>query len=292
MDLSVSNEAKSKVSSAIFISGTARSGTTILYKLINSFKGVEGCFEPPTLFSLFKNGDFYKHKLLYETYLYEDFFLNSISGRNINCNVNDDSSIYHVKTQKEIERRLSGENRKLDIERATKESVICYKMPDMLSMFATLRHYYPDMKLVLIERDPVSTMNSLLKKGWFSDEGLKSNSYLPIYHYKGFNIPFFVLEEDFDLWVGLSEVDRCAYYYLVMNEVSVPDDTIRIHYEKLITDPISICHKLSELLNLELGEKSEAIVSTISFQEKERDYNIIDMIGNNDIKNRISNYKL
>jgi len=52
MNLQISNIASDKVNSSILISGVARSGTTIVGKLISSFDGVEYSFEPPMMFTL------------------------------------------------------------------------------------------------------------------------------------------------------------------------------------------------------------------------------------------------
>ena len=55
-------------------------------------------------------------KFLYETYLYEEFLIPALAGRNINCNRQDDSSIYRVKTQTEIETRLNQSHSKSQAE--------------------------------------------------------------------------------------------------------------------------------------------------------------------------------
>ena len=104
-----SSKAYEKVSKAILITGTARNGTTITGQLIHSMNNVEYAFEPPTLLSLINIIDKVEKniwKFLYETYLYEDFLINAIAGRNINFNKNDDSSIYHAKTEEEIQARI------------------------------------------------------------------------------------------------------------------------------------------------------------------------------------------
>ena len=76
-----------KCNKAVLISGSARSGTTILAKILHSFKNVELAFEPPVLYSLFALLPELEEKqwrLLYETHLYEEFFRDALSGRAIN----------------------------------------------------------------------------------------------------------------------------------------------------------------------------------------------------------------
>jgi hypothetical protein len=100
---------KSKVNNSILITGSARSGTSIMGKIIHSLKNVEYVFEPPTLVSLFSvihEMDEKHWSLLFQTYLYEEFLINAIAGRNLNFNTNDDSCIYNTKPRNEIEERL------------------------------------------------------------------------------------------------------------------------------------------------------------------------------------------
>ena len=130
--LEISDRAYSSVSNAILISGSARSGTTIMGKVIHSFDGIEYTYEPPLLFSLFPlinqlaEQDW---RLLYETYLYEEFMLNSLAGRAINCNRKDDSSIYNVKSESEVASRLQSTLSKNEAEILAKNRTIAYKMP-------------------------------------------------------------------------------------------------------------------------------------------------------------------
>ena len=87
-------------------------------KVLHSFQSVEYTFEPPTLFSLFSllpRLDEVEWKLLYETYLYEDFFVNAIAGRNLNLNRNDDSCVYNAKAEAEVDARYEGSLRKAEI---------------------------------------------------------------------------------------------------------------------------------------------------------------------------------
>ena len=78
-----------KCNNSTLITGGARNGTTILGKIFHSFNNVEYIFEPPLFFSLFALIDSLDKddwKLLYETYLYEEFLINALGGRNLNYN--------------------------------------------------------------------------------------------------------------------------------------------------------------------------------------------------------------
>lgn len=144
--LRVSEKATQLCDRAIIITGSARSGTTIVGTLLHSMDKVEYAYEPPMLFSLFALMDKIKEeewKLLYETYLYEDFFLNSIAGRNINCNKLDDSSIYKVKSIHEIDRRLQSKSTKKNLQFHSSGSVLVYKIPDIVYRVPKLKILLP-----------------------------------------------------------------------------------------------------------------------------------------------------
>ena len=160
---------------AVVLSGSARSGTTITGKLLHSMKGVEYIFEPPTLFSLFALAETLSDEtwgLLYETYLYEEFLVDALSGRALNCNRADASSIYKVKVAEEINARLEHSLPRERAEELAHRAVPAYKVPDVVPLLDSLIQRYPETRLVLMRRDPVGTFHSLKNKGWFTDHAL------------------------------------------------------------------------------------------------------------------------
>ena len=155
MSLHISKMASNVVSNAIIITGSARSGTTIMGKIVHSFQGVEYVNEPPMLFSLISKIDDVGPniwKLLYETYLYEEFLINALAGRSINCNRGDDSSIYHVKGNEEIEARLQNSYGKLEVEDIIKLKNIqlAYKIPNIVPYVSKINDIYPSRTVVVM----------------------------------------------------------------------------------------------------------------------------------------------
>ncbi len=105
-ELRLSPDISNKCNKAIVVAGCYRSGTTILGKLISSFENIEYYYEPPTLMSLLPVIDNIPQnywKLLYESYIYEDFYINSQAGRRYNFRKDDDSCIYDIRTSSYIE---------------------------------------------------------------------------------------------------------------------------------------------------------------------------------------------
>ena len=283
IDFNLSELAAKKIHNSTLISGSARSGTTIVSKIVHSFYKVELAFEPPMLFSLIPLIDNLREKdwkLLYETYLYEDFFLNSLAGRSINCNLVDDSSIYNVKSNNEISKRLKYSASKVDVERIAMDSNLVFKLPDITPFIAKINNYYPSSKVVIVKRDAVGVLNSLLKKQWFSDYNLlNKNMVWPFIYRDGFRVPFWVRERDISSWVKMTEIDRCAYYYIRVNEnVDLIENKIEVKYNELLRDPYNIVENLSHDLGFKFGEKTCEIIGTIKDQKNTLDKSIINKV--------------
>lgn len=290
--LEISKEAKAKLNSSILVSGSARSGTTIVGKIIHSLSDVEYCFEPPVLFSLFSlintmPAD--QWKLLYETYLYEEFYINALAGRSINCNHSDDSSIYRVKSEEDVNERLSKSMGKLEAETHGANSVIAYKMPDIVSRIPLLLNYYPSTRVVIVNRGPVETLNSLINKEWFTEENANSNLLWPFAIYNGKQIPFWVSEEDHADWDAMSPLERAAYYYIeITRNIPKISNRIDINYDKLVADPLNTVKILADTLGLNFGPKTEEIISTIKPTTPNRDEDILDKLSP-DMKEKVLN---
>ncbi|MEK9627543.1 MAG: sulfotransferase [Nitrospinota bacterium] len=290
----LASEISEKCNEAILISGSARSGTTILSKILHSFKNVELAYEPPVLFSLFALLPELEEKqwrLLYETFLYEEFFINALSGRSINCNRKDDSSVYRVKNESEIEKRLNQYIRKPDSEILGQSSWIAYKIPDVVKYLPKLKKLYPKTKLIIMTRDPVETFHSLREKAWFSDASLKNkNEIWPNRIIKGFRIPFWVDQKDERAWVEMDELHRIAYYYhQVSHELKELQDYIQINYDDLVNDPYKTITGLAEKLGLSFGEKTEEILKTVSRTKKDRDPDILKKLSP-EIQSQVQHY--
>lgn len=269
-----------KCESAIIVSGSARSGTTIIGKLVNSFDGVEYCFEPPILFSLFPliyNLEERDWKLLYETYLYEEFLINSLAGRNINLNHHDDSSIFKVKEDVDITSRLSKSHTKADIEKNIDRHSISFKIPDVVSFLPQLTHYYPETRLVLATRKAPEVFASIFRKGWFDDSSMQnSNLIWPFYTVNNVKVPFWVKADDAHGWLEMDELHRIAYYYISMNKsMSDLENCFQVKYDSLIKGPESTARSLAEFLNVEFTKKTYSILKTVSLKSSESNMEII-----------------
>lgn len=292
--LQISPAAHEKVKNSVLITGAARSGTTILGKLVHSLEGFEYAFEPPLLYSMFPLIDVLsndKWRLLYETYLYEDFFLNALSGRNLNFNVSDASSVYGAKPRELVDARLNHSVRKAEAERVQVEHRLAYKIPDIVPFVPRLKEFYPDMTIIRIRREPVETINSLVAKEWFSPANSKLNVIWPFKVVDNVQVPFWVCDSDIALWPRMSEVDRCAYYYLMMNEGHFSgQNQIDIEYGELLRMPRETANLIVSKLGAEFGAKTAEIVDSVEPTNPPRNKEILNFVSA-DLRGRIENLR-
>ena len=84
MNYRLSHEVENIVSKGIFVTGSTRSGTTMMGQLISSLLNVEYVEEPPMiriLLSLINKLPKKIFKFFYEGYIFEDHMMFSIPGR-------------------------------------------------------------------------------------------------------------------------------------------------------------------------------------------------------------------
>lgn len=269
--------------SAILISGSARSGTTIVGKLIHSFETVEYIFEPPALIALFPLIESLSEKdwnYLYEAYLYEEFLINAISGRAINTNLADDSSIYAVKDKAEIDVRLARSWPKVEASELAAQRKAAYKIPNIVPYIPTLRTRYPSMSIIMMMRGALETIHSLLEKHVFTPGHPSAALPWPYRSDGGQRIPYWVQRGDEGLWRELNELDRCAYYYIRMNDgVEETDKQIILKYSTLISKPHEVAESLAEQLGVKFGLYTTDIIKQIKPLGKHLDSSLLKQIS-------------
>lgn len=264
------------IDKGIFVSGSARSGTTIIGKLISTLSNVEYFYEPLMPEPIMLNNGIKNSKKLLEIYLVENLLRESIAGRNFNFNQNDDSCIYNSKSKKEIDEVLSKSHIRKELEEKYLKAVFSMKLPDLIWFLRDLRFLYPNTNYVLMHRNPNDVINSLKRKGWFSSKNLQKINLTPKYPKKIINnikIPYWVKQEDEIFWLNTDEINRCAYYYKRVSEEVLENSgsSIIINYEEFIEKPNEVFRDVVNLLRLEFGEKTEETLSSVQYQFKHRE---------------------
>jgi hypothetical protein len=252
----------------IFISGAARTGTTMLGKLFHSLSDVEYMYEPALLISLMAKIEDTPEdiwRLLYETYVFEDFLINALAGRNLNLNSNDDSSFLRAKTQAELESRTVRSMRHHTLFEKAATSKLVIKIPDVVHFMPLYKKYYPGVKIVALTRSFQSIIASLIKKGWFSDAGITGvTGYWPYKVSDNINLPFWLGSEFEHEFINGSEIQRCCIYLISIYENAInSSDFIFINYDNFIKDPKSEFSKLANSLEFKYGTLTEKLLSEV-----------------------------
>ena len=257
---------------SILLGGSARSGTTIMGKLLGSLEGVEYFFEPAFLHKfIWQLGNMPDSdwKRVFEAYAYDDLLLGAIAGRNLNFNRHDDSCIFNVKAEAEIEKRLAKSHRKLELESLATQHTLAFKIPDLAFKVPHFQHLYPGLRAIAMVRNPADVLNSLISKKWFSDAALHIDSPLPQIDFEtmgAYRVPRWVEAFQVDFWMSSTEVERCAYYWIRINEYLLGNQEAYhfVFYDELVRHPETVLDRLCAKMGLERGGKTVEVLASIS----------------------------
>ena len=226
------------VDNTVWITGSARSGTSILGKILSTLKGVEYAFEPEYLFYILPQ-------------------IHMCLGRRANFKKNEDSFIGNSLSPKNIKKKL-----KINISRSDFETYLdknkkklLIKIPDVSRHLVLLAKYYPKNKFIIISRNNNSIANSLLKKGWFKDR----NNLPWIY-----NSPDILGKNIYKKWLQLDEKERIKLYIKQMdnNFIKIKNKYI-VKYENLTKNPNREINKICNFLKLRKTNKTIDIIKTV-----------------------------
>jgi len=263
-------------SNTIFITGSPRSGTTLVGKYIGSLDGVEYHYEPPLLYlltSMVAAGsiDGGTATDILRLYLYEDLLVESVHGRRVNLRPEDDSLILNTMTWKELNRRWHEiKNREKAINEISAKGLrLAVKMPSIVNAASFLKEGFADSKLVVVLRDGRPVVKSILRKGWMTDESL-SREYWP-YKLGGSaktRIPSFVGEADEESWCSMNEVTRACFTWRmdaeatlrVMTDKLFAANLMVIRYEDILNNPRKVVADLSNDLGHPMTDLTEILI--------------------------------
>lgn len=258
-----------KVRTSVLITGCARSGTSIFGKLLASLESVEYFFEPPTINALFTMlGEIpdAAARFLFDTYVYEDLLVGALAGRTINLRAQDDSSVRHTKTSKEIASRMEGAARKRDLD--TREANIVMKIPSFVYRLQDISEILNINQLFVLIREPESAINSLLQRGWFSDTLLKAGDIIwPNRFDYAIPTPHWLPQAMLSEWQTMSEPDRAALYYITQTALSADVNATVIGYEQIIARPRAMLTSIANQMGLNFGPCTETLLAEVYVQK-------------------------
>lgn len=261
------------VGRSVMVTGAARSGTTLMGNLIHSLEGYEYLFEPPMMFALLPllatRTDKDRWRMLFETYLFEDFLMDALAGRRMNLNEEDDSYIGRAKSHREIDNRLSSRYRRADLVAQAVGHRIAFKCPDMLPYIWLLHRCYPAMKFIIMYREPEAVVESLRQKGWFDPAVELSRRVQGPWQTLGPDVPFWLgdaaLGADHTEWLKGDELHRCYHYWLTMYGACRRKPwALVVDYDELVRHPDwQFGRVLDYLGGAEAGPKTEDLLAGV-----------------------------
>ena len=238
--------------SAILITGPARSGTTIMGRVIHSMTEVEYAFEPTFLALLAPRLTDARVRSAYESWLFQNVLLDSLAGRSINANCHDESAFVKAKGSIEMAKRLASSWTSEELIPLAEGKRVAYKLPEIARTGLRMLEYYPGMSILGMVREPAEVVASLLAKGWFANN---AGGYYPL---------------ELDEWPShWDELTRCWYYWCEMTKPLLNDDRVfHVSYERLVKSPRSQVKRIAMALGLHYGPMTLDIVGTIKRQKQ------------------------
>lgn len=222
----------------VIITGAARSGTTLLGKIVGSMQPSYYLFEP----TIMKLISVIPEKLV-PMLLFEDYILPKIQGQNLNLNEGDDSCEFNYRDKESI---WSSPRTRIDAMQLIEETkpLFIIKVTEFMPLCYIAIKIFPDMRFLNIVRNGNDVINSALKCGWF-DDGYKPVDILLN------GCPWYIDEESRKAWSKWNPTTRaaCVWRFSLAGYY--------MQYEDLIVRPEFYAREIAELLGLGITKLTE-----------------------------------
>ena len=201
----------------ILITGAGRSGTTILGKIIGSMEPAYYLFEPSILKFIRRDLDGLRATI------FEDYWMLQVQGRNLNVNMDEDSYLGNYNTFK-------FETKRVEALKECSKSKLVIKLTEFQTRISDAVEIFPGLKVVHIYRDGLDVIDSMMKRGWYTDEYMKTGHLA----WSKNNIPFFLDAQAKRNWKKYNQATRCACVWRCsVDGLRERDNMLQIRYEDL-----------------------------------------------------------
>lgn len=258
--------------SVVMITGVARSGTTILGKLVASLEGLDYEYEPwllaqlPVLVKQPFAGEMLRGYL-------SELFACHLLGRSVNLRPSDDSRITRYQSEEELRYKWEKINTREDVKRFAKAShrQMAVKMVNLQPFFPFLFKSLPKLKVIHILRNPLDVALSIQKKGWFSEAELIHSESLSMKKevtIKGKRklLPWWVNDNDAARFSGYSDFSRSLYCWRVLTEAGIKSknkNCLEVRYEDLVEAPETVMASIAKFLETKPGALTPEVLETV-----------------------------
>lgn len=265
----------------LIITGTGRSGTSILGRFVGSMRPVYYLFEP-TLPKYCLMPDIMK------SILWEDYVMPVIQGRNLNIDNRTESWTGNFWTEKEIKSRWMNLIRRIDlIPFIEKESPwIAIKLTEWQGMYETMKEMFgPDMRYLHIVRNGNDVISSSMVPGWYNEVYMTSNIVDWVEQRQKedstwYNIPWFVGQETKDLWHTYNEETRIAAAWRCTVEIGLgeTDNYKVVRYEDLCERPENLAFEIGKWLDVAVTTLTGKHIESTRQHQVKKHPNMVDKI--------------
>lgn len=263
----------------LIMTGVGRSGTSILGKLVGSMKPSFYLFEPAVMKLIpfmctadTDNTAVYAN--VFQSLLFEDYFLQVIHGRHLNFNERNDSFAGHYLLKSDIEKRweeLAGRQDVIDYIASVRPLFIS-KSPEFQPLCALAQRILPAPKFVHIIRNGNDVVSSTMRRGWYTDAYMNASIVDWVEKRsdaQGCNVPWYIDEESKSLFPGWNHTTRAACVWRCLTESGMAfharnaQDSLQFTYEELVASPERYVDLFASTFGLEATEITAKHITSI-----------------------------
>jgi hypothetical protein len=121
-------------------------------------------------------------------------------------------------------------------------------------------------------RRPEHVVASTLARRYYSDEQLWGTAVKwPLHERTDLNLPFWLPEEETDLWCGMSERERCFHAFCRQYaDLSLAGEVVTVDYEDFVQCPRRWLDRLCRLFAFADGPRTSELLATVAEPQRDR----------------------
>jgi hypothetical protein len=196
--------------------------------------------------------------------LFEDYFLPQICGRNTNYNKNDWTYTGNLFEPSDIESRWILNRRSKAVAFIENENPLyCIKNPELQPILEDIKETFPGCEVLNIIRDGFEVIGSSIERGWYTDDYMNSAIIDYVEEFNGVNVPFYISEEDRELWPGYNQATRCALIWRVLIEYGFEHGATNIFYEQFCENPWPVINNIESKYKVKATDITNSHIESI-----------------------------
>lgn len=270
----------------VTIVGTSRCGKTLLGSMLGTLQGVEYIDEPwlPMMLPAVQGNKLIQEDVASDILrsFSEEMFYDMILLRRANFRPLDRSSIWPLKSSKELTGRLMNLRTRRDAQEYAREnhSVLLCSVVGTNPFLKFLKNTFPEGKIIHIIRNGIDVALDIAKKQWFSDANLRCPFDSCLYFAyrskkKGlFYLPWWVQADEEESFLSLQDTGRGFYFWRRMLELSHNNNEaiirrktaifMEVKFEDVIKHPQKIIKRFSAWIGRPVTPATKSVIRSIN----------------------------